>query len=246
MLISLDRSSRRSSRLSCSQPFSLRRITWRFSSRSVICALILSALGVLGQGQAGAQAQVVSSLDRQLSRLDLAVSGAGYFNTQTSGTNYLGQELVDDPGNTLGAIVTLRYTAKPYVGFEFNYGYARFNQNYSSIGGVQSKANEYTVGYVAHPGFSVFGLEPFGAVGAGSIANKPTPGGGQGLQEQARAAYYYGLGERVDDMVFGPHFGFRGQFRQIFSLAPDYGQNYLTIKKRTVTSEPAFGVFLKF
>jgi hypothetical protein len=47
-------------------------------------------------------------------------------------------------------------------------------------------------------------------------------------------------------MAFGPHFGIRGQFRQIISLAPDYGQNYLTIKQRTITSEPAIGVFLKF
>jgi hypothetical protein len=244
MSISPDRSFRRSSRLSFSHPSFLRQIVRRVSSRSMICGLILGSLGVLGQTRADAQAQVVTAFDRQLSRLDLAVSGAGYFNTKTSGTNYLGQTLVDDPGNTLGAIVTLRYVAKPYVGFEFNYGYARFNQNYSSIGGVQSNANEYTLGYVAHPGFSVFGLQPFGAIGAGSVANKPTPGGGQGLQEQARAAYYYAIG--VDDMAFGPHFGIRGQFRQIISLAPDYGQNYLTIKQRTITSEPAIGVFLKF
>ncbi|RXH57515.1 hypothetical protein GRAN_0825 [Granulicella sibirica] len=210
----------------------------------MMCGLALGALCIVGQTRADAQAQVVTAFDRQLSRLDLAVSGAGYFNTKTSGNNYLGQPLVNDPGNTLGAIVTIRYTARPYVGFEFNYGYARFTQNFSSIGGVQSNANEYTVGYVAHPGFSVFGLQPFAAIGAGSIANKPTPGGGQGLQEQARAAYYYGVG--VDDLYFGPHFGFRGQFRQLISLAPDYGQNYLTIKKRTITSEPAFGIFLKF
>ena len=222
----------------------LRQSLRRVFSRSMVCGLIFGSLGVLATAQAGAQAQTITALDRQLSRLDLAVSGAGYFNTKTSGTNYLGQALVDDPGNTLGALVQIRYVAKPYVGLEFNFGYARFTQNFSTIGGVQSNADEYTFGYVVHPGFSVLGLTPFASVGAGSVANKPTPGGGQGLLTQARAAYYYDLG--VDDMYLGPHFGLRAQFRQVISLAPDYGQNYLTIKQRTITSEPAFGVFLKF
>ena len=50
------------------------------------------------------------------------------------------------------------------------------------------------LGMLRHPGFEVFGLKPFAGIGAGTISNKPTPGGGQGLLTQARAAYYYTVG----------------------------------------------------
>jgi hypothetical protein len=232
------------SRLSFCMSSRLRQSARRVFSRSMLSGLIFGSLGVLATVQAGAQAATVTALDRQLSRVDIGVSASAYINSKTSGTNYLGQALVDDPGNTVGALLQIRYIAKPYIGLEFNYSYARFTQNYSTIGGVQSNANEYTLGYVVHPGFSLLGLSPFAAVGAGTIAHKPTPGGGQSLTEQARAAYYYDLG--VDDMFLGPHIGVRAQFRQVISLAPDYGQNYLTIKQRTISSEPTFGFFLKF
>ena len=42
------------------------------------------------------------------------------------------------------------------------------------------------------------------------------------------------------------HFGLRAQFRQIFFLAPDFEQNYLTIKHRTTTFEPGVGFFIRF
>ena len=204
--------------------------------RLCLCSLVLA-------GVAHGQAEVQTKLSKQLDRTDLAVSGAGYFNSSTTGTNYLSQSVTDTPGNTLGALVQIRYTTKPYVGFEFNYGYARFTQKYSTIGGVQANSTEYSLGYVAHPPIEIFGLKPFLGVGAGTIAYKPTTFGGQGLKEQARALYYYDVG--LDDMLT-PHIGIRAQFRGSNSLAPDFGQNYLTILKRTWITEPAAGVFLKF
>ena len=72
----------------------------------------------------------------------------------------------------------------------------------------------------------------------------PTPGGGLGFPTQARATYYYSLGLQRE--YFSEHFGFRAAFRQNFFLAPDYGQNFLTIKQHTTTTSPAFGFYLKF
>src|SRR6185312_10864924 len=94
--------------------------------------------------------------------------------------------------NTLGALVTLRYTISPLIGFEGNYGYARYTENFTPFGatataGVQTNAAEYTLGYVAHPP-TLLGVHPFAAVGLGSIAFRPTPFGGQQLNTQARAA----------------------------------------------------------
>jgi hypothetical protein len=211
------------------------------SVSSVFLCLAMCVSGSIARGQAAP----VTGLGRQLSRIDLAVSGVGQFTGGVSGTNYLNQPLTEDASSTLGALVTLRYIKSPLVGFEGNYGYARYTENFSTyvIGGAQTKASEYTLGYVAHvPTF--FGVQPFVSAGAGSIAFRPTPNGGQGLPVQARAAYYYSAG--VENTVFSSHFGVRAQVRQLFFKAPDFGQNYLTINKRTTTFEPGVGIFLRF
>ena len=194
---------------------------------------------------ARSQATPVTALDKQLSRIDLAVTGVGQFTGGVSGTNYLNKPLTQKASSTLGALITIRYIKSPFIGFEGNYGYARYTENFSAyvIGGSQTKATEYTLGYVAHtPTF--FGLQPFVSAGAGSLVFRPTPGGGQGLPEQARMAYYYSAG--AENTVFSSHFGIRAQVRQIFFKAPDLGQNYLTINKRTSTFEPGIGIFLRF
>lgn len=205
-----------------------------------------------------AHAQATSGnpeLNKQLSRINLGVSGIGAFTKGVSGTNQRdGLTVHQDGSNTFGALVTVRYTKSPYIGGEFNYTYARYTQNFTNAtnstitgqffnGGVQQNASEYSLGYVAHPPHPVFGTQPFFAVGAGSTAFRPTPGGGQGLKSQARATYYYAVGVEKD---VTEHFAVRGQIRQAFFKAPDFGQNYLTINKHTWTFEPGFGFVLHF
>jgi hypothetical protein len=182
-------------------------------------------------------------LDRQLERLDVGVGGSAVFTKGVSGTNYLSEPVDLSASTTLGALVQVRYTKSPLVGLEFNYTYARFTENFTvAPNGVQTNASEYTVGYLAHLP-TVFGVQPFASVGAGSTAFKPTPMGGQGLPERARASYYYDFG--VDDQLTR-YIGVRAQFRQVFYKAPDFGQNYLTINQQTFTSEPTVGFYIKF
>jgi len=207
-------------------------------------SLLLCLLATLAGPTAQAQTQS-TALNRQLERLDLSVSGIGVFNRPSTGTvtvNAQPTTLTITPGNTLGALITLRYIVKPWVGFEGNFSYARYTEKFNTIGGVQQNAREYTLGYVAHTP-PVLGIRPFVSIGAGSTAFRPTPGGGLGLLEQARATYYYSVGAEKD---VSPHFGLRAQFRESFFLAPDYGQNYLTILKHTTTFEPGVGFFLRF
>jgi len=216
------------------------------SRPSCVRSLLLCVLAVLVGQTAKAQTQTTGP-ESKLSRIDLAVSGVGEFNMSSTGTVIVNTQpttLTVSPGNTLGALVTLRYTRSPLVGVEFNYGYARYTQNYSTIGGIQQNASEYTLGYVAHtPNW--FGVHPFVGGGVGAMDLKPTPGGGQSLLPQGRFAAYYTLG--AETTVLGsPHFGVRAQFRQVFFAAPDFGQNYLTINKHTSTLEPAFGIFWRF
>lgn len=208
------------------------------SVRSILFSIAAMLVGATAHAQAP-----ISTLDRQLSRIDFAVSGVGQFSGTVTGTNYLNRPVSLRQSNTLGALATLRYIKSPFVGIEANYGYARYTENFSNIGGVQTKASEYTVGYVAHTP-TLFGVQPFASAGAGVLAFSPTPGGGQGLNTQARAAYYYSIG--AENQIFASHFGVRAQFRQVFFLAPDFGQNYLTIKQRSSTLEPGVGVFVRF
>jgi opacity protein-like surface antigen len=176
----------------------------------------------------------------------LGVSGVGSFTKDVSGTNYLGVPLTQNSSNTLGALVTVRYTKSPWIGGEFNYGYSRYTQNFSNyiVGGAQTNATEYTLGYVAHPGRTILGAHPFLAGGVGATAFRPTPGGGQGLPSQARMTYYYAAG--AEKSVINEHFGLRVMIRQTFFKAPDFGQNYLTIQQHTWTFEPGAGFYIKF
>ena len=215
------------------------------SSRpSCVCTVLLCLLGALAGSTA--KGQTPTTLEKHLSRLDLGVSGVGIFTRDVSGTNYLGQPLTQNMSNTLGALVTIRYTKSPYIGAEINYGYARYTQNFSQyvVGGAQTNASEYTIGYVAHPPHLLLGAQPFIAGGIGALVFRPTPGGGQGLQNQAVGAYYAAAG--LEKSVLSEHFGIRAQVRDIFFMAPDFYQNFLTIQKHTSTFEPGIGFYLKF
>jgi hypothetical protein len=218
--------------------------------RSVFLCLLLAAIGSTAKAQTTTPE---TPLDRQLARTDLGVIGVGVFNKSSSGfavVNGVADTPVHlSPGNTAGAVVTLRYIVSPLIGFEGNYGYARYVETFTPFGslpsiGVQQNASEYTLGYVAHTRKQYFGGSPFASVGLGTMVFRPTPGGGEALPEQARAVYYFSVG--AEKTVLSPHFGVRAQYRQLFFLAPDFETNYLTIKQHTSTYEPGFGFFLRF
>jgi len=202
-----------------------------------------------------------TALSKQLNRIDLGVSAAGIITKSTSGPNTLnGANVQDIPSNTVGALVTVRYIKSPLVGFEFNVDYARFTQNYnenvanppsptsptSTVPlnlGIQQNMSEYTFGYVVHTPH-IFGLGTFASGGAGTTAFRPSKGGGNGFQTQARLTYYYNVG--VEQQIFSPNFGLRASFRQAIYKAPDFETNYLNNGKRTFTSEPTVGFYLHF
>ena len=230
--------------------------------RPFVAGAVLTSAAAFATGSAAAQATPpVTFLDRQLARTDFAISGVGEFTNGTNGTNYLTQPVNLVTSNTLGALATLHYQKSPFLGVELNYGYVRYTENFT-LGnstavsssnvplypgfplGIQTNANEITVGYIAHTRNQYFGLQPFAGVGAGTISFKPTSGGGQRLPNQYRAGYYYTIG--AETPLYGEHFGARAQFRQLFYYAPDFLTNYLTDKQRQITSEPSIGVFLRF
>jgi hypothetical protein len=215
--------------------------------RSVFFCLLLTAAGSTAEAQ-----KPQTGLDRQLSRIDLGLVGVGVFNKDSNGfatVNGKANTPVNlNPSDTAGVLITVRYTKSPYVGLEFNYSYARYTQNFTPFGsqpngGVQQNASEYTFGYVVHPKKEYFGFTPFASGGAGTTVFRPTPRGGLGLPEQARATYFGSVGAEA---LLSTHFGIRLQYRQLFFKAPDFETNYLTIQQHTTTYEPGVGFVLRF
>jgi hypothetical protein len=216
---------------------------------ALLLACTATSAVALGQGD-----QVPESmLTRQIHRFDLGITGVGMYNGTVSGpiespvaNQPNGGTVTQFGSNTAALLGELRYVVKPYVGFEFNYGYGRYTENFSVQPlQIQTRVNEYTLGYIALPPHEIFGLQPYIGGGGGSQGFTPTKGGGQGAPEQARATYYYTLGVQkdIDD---AHHFGLRVGFRELFFIDPDFGQNYLTIKKQTTTYEPQAGFYLRY
>ena len=222
----------------------------RRSVRLALCSLALSAAPAIL-----ASAQSPTELHRQLSRVDIGLSGMGQFRSTVNGTNYQDIPVQQKATTGFGGLVTLRYTKSPLLGAEFNYSFTRYNENFSTTStasdsfqylGVQTRATEYTLGYVAHLPISIplLGIKPFAAAGLGATGFYPTKFGGASLPVQARATYYFGVGAEAP--LLTSHLGLRGQYRQLFYLAPDFGQNYLTIKQHTTAIEPTIGLYVHF
>jgi hypothetical protein len=258
----------------------------------LLCALSLTARQAIAQDTPAPR----TAFEKQLDRIDFAITGVGIITSSVSGiekrdadvtasstsvgggvtttTDSVSSTLLKiSPSSTAGELFTLRYIAKPFVGFEYNFGNARYTQNYAFTttttavstysnsapptttvtttypsllaGGAQNTARELTLGYVAHL-HKFYGIVPYAGAGGGTIHFTPTGGGGQGLPFQYRAVYYYNLGLETMFTGSADHIGVRLGFRQLIYLAPDFGQNYLTITRRAVTSEPTFGFFLRF
>lgn len=209
--------------------------------------LFLAATFALGA--AGATAQ--TKLQRTFSHIDLGLQGVGELSSTVTGPPTIpspvpaGQSVTISPSNTVGALVTIRYTPKPYVGAEFNGGYSRYTENLSvQPTAIQTQVDEFTLGYLVTPPYTILGVRPYASAGAGGLRFAPTRGGGEGAPSIGRLGLYYNVGVQKD--VASDWFGVRVGFRELFYVAPDFHQNYLTLNKRATTSEPLFGFYFRF
>jgi len=222
-------------------------------------------------GAAGIMSSSVSGIEQRDANGITTVTPSGTkTTTAVTGPTFL----TISPSSTLSELLTLHYTAKPLLGYEVNFGNFRYAQNYSFtntttttvtntattppttttatttnnpdiLQSVQAGVREFSFGYIAHPR-KIYGVQPYLGAGIGTLRFKPTPGGGEGLPFQYRMAYYYNFGVEQNFTGSASHFGVRVGFRQLIYLEPDFLTNYLTITRRTRTSEPTFGFFLRF
>ena len=224
----------------------------------LVPALLLCIPGLTASQAIGQEATPLTPFQKQMDRIDFAVSMAGILSTSVSGieqrdASSTHNNLLISPSSTVGELLTLRYTAKPLLGYEFNFGSSRYTQNFTFtpplmhniLQSAQTGVHEFSLGYIAHPR-KIYGVQSYLGAGIGTLRFKPTPGGGEGLPFQYRMAYYYNFGVEQNFTGSANHFGVRLGFRQLIYLEPDFLTNYLTITRRTRTSEPTFGFFLRF
>jgi len=221
-------------------PISFRRSVFARTTL-LLPAFLLCLLGLPASQAIGQETAPPTALEKQLNKVDLAVTAIGEISTSVSGIeqrdyNTSHTLLTIKPSSTVGELATVRYTQ--------DYTFVPPPSQTILTGGAQTGAHEVTFGYVAHLKYHPLGITPFLGAGGGTIKFHPTPGGGQGLPFQYRAAYYYQAG--LEDNFGSSPFGMRLGFRQLIYLAPDYLQNYLTITRRTRTSEPTIGFFVRF
>lgn len=231
----------------------IRRSSHRSSIGISLCGALLTTLFA----SAIASAQSTTPHPKHLNEIDFGIHAIGTLTPATSGDNYLPQAVAQRPSNTVGVLVDLGFQRSKWFGLQINWTQARFSENFTVTNisntpkgntglvlDIQSKVNEYSLGYMVKPG-TYFGLETFAGGGVGLVEFKPTPGGGQGQEVEDRTGIFYTIG--VQKLLFGSeHFGARVQFRQVFYGAPDFNANYFATGARSVTTEPGFGFFLRF
>lgn len=216
-------------------------------SAPLVSLLLLAALPIAASAQSSTPP---TGLQRQLDRVDFGISAAGLFSNTVSGTQKRDKTpLTLHPSSTVGELATIRYTAKPYFGLEFNFSNARLAMNFNSNpqllpGSAQAGMREMSFGYIVHPPHKLYGIQPFAGAGAGTIRFTPTTFGGLGLPQQYRMVYHFTAG--LESNFPDSHFGMRVAVRDLIYLGPDFGQNYLTILKRVNTIDPTIGFFVRF
>jgi opacity protein-like surface antigen len=176
-----------------------------------------------------------------LRNLDGSVNIFGQF----SGTSN-GNGVQDKPTNSLGVTASVRQSLHPWLGYEINYGYTRFTEEYSTLPfGVQNNVHEVSGAYLVQgPTIPLLGLQPFGAVGAGVLVFLPTTVGGQKYSQQYRTALVYELG--VNYPILTSHLGLRLQYRGLSYKTPDFNASLITTNARRQTSEPSVGAYFRF
>ncbi len=223
----------------------------------LLCLCSFPAIQAIGQ-DANPEATPITPFMKQMNRIDLAVSAAGSISNKVSGIEQRDATtshtlLTIKPSSTVGELVTLRYVAKPYVGFEFNFGNVRTTQNYTFVPppsqnqlftGAQTAVRELTLGYVAHLTIS---SPRHNALRRSRRRYHPLQAHHRRRPGPPPAISRRLLLQRRPGKDFpDSHFGMRVGFRQLIYLAPDFLQNYLTITRRTTTSEPTIGFYLRF
>jgi opacity protein-like surface antigen len=165
-----------------------------------------------------------------------------------------------------GVLGTFHQSFKPWLGYNVNFGYTRFSENYShgeeftpnttsalpanasfKQGSIRTSMYELTIAYrVEGPRTRRFST--FGQFGGGGLffnpANNPAD-----PKEQTRPAMVFGVGMNYK---LTSHLDLRAEYRGLFYKSPDFnlppfdGYDFPTTRLFAVTSAPAMSLVYRF
>ena len=177
---------------------------------------------------------------------DATVSAIGSFEQSTNGNG-----VNQSANNTAGVLFTYRYFFTNHQGVELDYGFSRFNQQYSSSNAltpfslsVPANTNEATASYVFRYGIG-HRLTPFLTAGTGALVFVPdsfTSGGATG-SKFATPDFVYGAGA---DFAVSKRVSLRLGYRGHIFEAPDFGVPGIRTGSVTHLAEPFGGLSFHF
>lgn len=199
----------------------------------------IAALMSLGLLVSGAQAQ-------ESNRSDITVSAFGAFEQGTSG-NGVNQSAT----NSAGVLATYRYFFTDHQGVEVDYGFSRFDQQFSAPGlatpfsfGVPADMNEATASYVyRHPlGHRLVG---FVSAGTGALLFLPDSFSAAGTSGTTFVTpdFVYSAGA---DIAISRRVSLRLGYRGHVFNAPDFGVQSIRTNSITHMAEPFGGLSFHF
>jgi opacity protein-like surface antigen len=179
-------------------------------------------------------------------RNEATISATGSFEQSTNG-NRIHQTAND----SAGILFSYRHFFTNHQGVELDYGFSRFDQQYSSLNaaapfslGVPANTNEATASYVYRRGVG-HRLSPFVSAGTGALVFVPdsfTAGGTTG-STFATPDFVYGAGA---DVAVSRRVSLRLGYRGHVFEAPDFGVPGIKTGSVTHMAEPFGGLSLHF
>jgi outer membrane immunogenic protein len=184
----------------------------------------------------------------QANRSDLSVSVTGDFGSQSQGNN-----VIQNPSNSLGFLGTYRFKLSRLNSVEVNYGLTRDSQYYAvrsvytgeqTFFSIQTNISEATADYVFTP-WKSGRLSPFLLGGVGVLIFNPTGNsyGTTASDAEIKGALSYGGGA---DYRILRNLALRLQVRGLVYKAPDFYVTGLTTGQVGNLAEPSLGLVFHF
>lgn len=178
-------------------------------------------------------------------RNEATISATGSFEQGTNG-NGIHQSAEDQAG----VLFSYRYFFTDHQGVELDYGFSRFNQQYSSLDaapfslGVPANTNEATASYVYRLRLG-HRLSPFFSAGTGALVFVPASfsSGGTAGSTFATPDFVYGGGA---DLAISRRVSLRLGYRGHVFEAPDFGVPGIKTGSVTHMAEPFGGLSFHF
>lgn len=200
---------------------------------------VVASLVSLGLLVTGAYAQ-------ESNHNDITVSAFGAFQQSSSG-NGVNQSAT----NSAGVLATYRYFFTDHQGVEVDYGFSRFDQQFSAPNattpfsfGVPANTNEATASYVYRHAVG-HRLTPFVSAGTGALVFLPNAfsAGGANGNTFVTPDFVYSAGT---DLALSRRVSLRLGFRGHVFEAPDFGVQSIRTNSVTHMAEPFGGLSFHF